>query len=114
MAKSHGIPGEWARVKGSICGLWPLFIGIFAAGFSSAIMFGDVLWGGVFLVASFVYCGWSLNKGLKRVERFFKGARGEEKVAGILRELPDAYHVFNDFPASNMRIDHVVVGPSGI
>jgi hypothetical protein len=27
-------------------------------------------------------------KGLRHVERFFKGARGEEKVAGILKDLP--------------------------
>ena len=41
MAKIHGVAGEWARVKGMVTGLWPLFLGVFAAGFSvAALVFG--------------------------------------------------------------------------
>ena len=66
------------------------------------------------LAAALAYCGWSLMKGLRHVERFFKGARGEERVAGILKDLPEAYHVFNDFLAGGLHVDHVVVGPAGV
>ena len=48
------------------------------------------------------------------MERYFKGARGEEKVAGILRSLPDTYHVFNDFKVGRKHVDHVVAGPGGV
>ena len=36
MASIHGVAGEWARVKGTVLGLWPLFAGVFAAGCSAA------------------------------------------------------------------------------
>lgn len=114
MAKIHGIPGEWARVKGTVVGLWPLFLGVFVAGAALATIFVAPLWGASLLVAALVYIIWSLMMGLKRIESFFKGARGEEKVAGILETLPESYHVFNDFPAGRTRVDHVVVGPGGV
>lgn len=114
MATIHGVAGEWARVKGTVTGLWPLFLGVFACGASSVGIFIDHVTGSVFLVASLLYIGWSLMKGMRHVERFFKGARGEEKVSGILKTLPDAYHVFNDFVACGKHVDHVVVGPVGV
>lgn len=115
MAEVHGVAGEWARVKGTVAGLWPLFFGVFAAGVSTAVVFlGEVLWGAALLAASLGFCGWSLMKGLRHVERFFKGAQGEERVSAILKSLPDAYHVFNDFVACGKHVDHVVVGPAGV
>ena len=114
MAKIHGIAGEWARVKGTVAGLWPLFFGVFACGFSVALFFAVPLAAVTLLVASVVWILWSLMRGLRHVERFFKGARGEEKVAAVLRSLPDAYHVFNDFAAGRAHVDHVVVGPGGV
>jgi hypothetical protein len=114
MAEVHGVAGEWARVKGMVSGLWPLFLGVFAAGFSAAVAFVSVGWAALMLVVSLLYIAWSLNKGLRHVERFFKGARGEEKVSGILKSLPDSYHVFNDFVAGRIHVDHVVAGPAGV
>ena len=114
MAKIHGIAGEWARVKGTVAGLWPLFFGVFACGFSVALFFAVPLAAVTLLVASVVWILWSLMRGLRHVERFFKGARGEEKVAAVLRSLPDACHVFNDFAAGRAHVDHVVVGPGGV
>ena len=114
MAEIHGVAGEWARVKGSVLGLWPLFLGVFAAGFSSAACMVSMRWGLSLLVVSLGFVIWSLMIGLRRVERFFKGARGEEKVSGILKSLPAAYHVFNDFAAGRSHVDHVVVGPGGV
>ena len=114
MAEVHGVAGEWARVKGMVSGLWPLFLGVFAAGFSAAVAFVSVGWSALMLVVSLLYIAWSLNKGLRHVERFFKGARGEEKVSGILKSLPDSYHIFNDFVAGRVHVDHVVAGPAGV
>ena len=115
MAKIHGLPGEWARVRGVVWGLWPLFLGAAALGFAVATAaFGRFTWGLAVLAAALVWNGLWLMRGLRRVERFFKGARGEERVSGILAGLPDAYHVFNDFVAGREHIDHVVVGPAGV
>ena len=114
MAKIHGIPGEWARVKGTVAGLWPLFLGVFAAGASVTLIACHPLFGSTMFVCALLWIIWSLMAGLKRVESFYKGARGEEKVAGILESLPDSYHVFNDFTVGRNHIDHVVAGPGGV
>ena len=114
MAQIHGVAGEWARVKGTVAGLWPLFLGVFAAGFASALFIAFPLTAASLLVASLLWIIWSLVQGMRRVERFFKGARGEERVSGILKTLPDGYHVFNDFVACGKHVDHVVVGPGGV
>lgn len=115
MAKIHGVAGEWARVKGTVLGLWPAFLGFFSVGFSIAtILFYSLQIGGLLLALSLIGFGFALMKGLRHVERFFKGARGEERVAWILRSLPDRYHVFNDFLAGSTHVDHVVVGPAGV
>lgn len=114
MAEIHGVAGEWARVKGSVLGLWPLFLGVFAAGFSVAVCIASPGLGISLLVVSLGFVMWSLMIGLRRVERFFKGARGEERVSGILQSLPASYHVFNDFAAGRTHVDHVVVGPGGV
>ena len=103
MASIHGVAGEWARVKGTVLGLWPLFAGVFAAGCSAAYAFCDPAVGGALFVVAAVWCAVSLARGLRHVERYFKGARGEERVAGILQKLPDGYHVFNDFVACGSR-----------
>lgn len=114
MAKIHGIPGEWARVKGTVAGLWPLFLGVFVAGAAAVFIAIQPLAGAAALVGSLLWILWSLMAGLRRVERFYKGARGEEKVSEILRSLPDVYHVFNDFTVGHCHVDHVVAGPGGV
>lgn len=113
----HGVPGEWARVKGTVLSLWPLFLAVFFCGaFAAALCSGTHR--GVFaaaFVASLVFFGVLLRKGLRRVESFFVGARGEERVAAILATLPAPWHVFNDFVAAHgLHVDHVVVGPAGV
>ena len=114
MAKIHGIPGEWARVKGTVAGLWPLFLGVFVAGAAATLIAFFPLIGATALVCALLWIIWSLMVGLRRVESFYKGARGEEKVSEILRNLPDSYHVFNDFTVGRNHIDHVVAGPGGV
>ena len=115
MAEVHGVAGEWARVKGTVAGLWPLFAGIFALGFSSAVAaFVKLEAGAAAIALSLAWIGYSVYKGARHVERYFKGARGEERVAGILKSLPAQYHVFNDFVACGVHVDHVVAGPAGV
>ena len=114
MARVHGVAGEWARVKGTVAGLWPLFMCVFATGFALAAMMVSFAAGMAIMVVSLAAAAFALMRGLRHVERFFKGARGEERVAGILRELPEQYHVFNDFVAKGKHVDHVVVGPAGV
>lgn len=114
MATVHGIPGEWARVRGTVLGLWPLFLAVFVTGFSVALAFVLPTVAAVVFVLAVVAGAWCLQRGLRRIERFFKGARGEERVSEILRGLPAGYHVFNDFHAAGRRVDHVVIGPAGV
>ena len=115
-ATQHGMPGEWAKVRGTVLSLWPLFLCFIAMGaFGAALVLGSrqLLFGGLFVVSllATVVFWW---KGLRRVESFFKGARGEEHVAGLLAGLPAGYHVFHDFAVGGYHVDHVVVGPTGI
>ena len=115
MAHIYGVAGEWARVRGTVNGLWPLFVSIFALGVASALMVFVVLEIGALLtVVALCAVAYFLYRGERRMENFYKGARGEERVAGILRSLPDTYHVFNDFVAGRAHVDHVVVGPAGV
>lgn len=114
MAQIHGMAGEWARVRGSVLGLWPLFLGVFALGFSAAVGLSTPRLGAILTVVSAIWILWSLQRGLRHVERYFKGARGEERVSEILKGLPDDYHVFNDFTGGRSHVDHVVIGPGGV
>ncbi len=115
MAYIHGMAGEWARVKGTAFGLWPLFVGLFAAGFALAVcIFGSIEWGIGLLAAATAIIGYSLVLGLRRMTSFFIGAKGEERVSSLLKELPDTYHIFNDFVAGRLHVDHVVIGPAGV
>ena len=116
MAKQHGVAGEWARVRGTVLSLWPLFLSFVLLGaFLSALILGACAWlfGGLF-VASLIAVSVYWRKGLRRVESFFRGARGEERVANVLATLPEPYHVFHDFETGAMHVDHVVAGPAGV
>lgn len=116
MAVIHGAAGEWARVKGTVVGLWPVFLAVFAAGAScAAVVLAPVpQWGALGVALSLAWLAYATMRGMRRVESFFKGARGEERVSLMLRALPEQYHVFNDFVAGRAHVDHVVVGPAGI
>lgn len=115
MAEVHGVAGEWARVKGTVAGLWPVFLGVFAAGFAIAlVILSATIAGTIILVGAIAAVAAFLAKGMRRIESFFVGARGEERVSRILSELPEGYHVFNDYIAKGKHVDHVVAGPAGV
>ena len=41
-AKQHGVPGEWAKVRGTVMSLWPLFLCFIAALPYLLSMFTDI------------------------------------------------------------------------
>ena len=116
MAEVHGFPGEWARVRGTVTGMWLMFCMVGCLGFGMGLVYcGALGLGAVIAAVSIIGAAASASFGMRRMERFYKGARGEEKVAGILKGLPSSYHVFNDFyTRRNHYVDHVVVGPAGV
>ncbi len=116
MAVQHGMPGEWAKVRGTVRSLWPLGVCLVCFGaFAAATVLGQRLeiFGGLFAASAIAVAFW-WRRGLLRVESFFKGARGEEAVAGLMAKLSDDWHVFHDFEAGRHHVDHVLIGPAGI
>ncbi len=116
MAVQHGMPGEWAKVRGTVWSLWPLGVCLVCLGaFAASAVLGRYpeIFGGLFAATVIAVAFW-WRRGLLRVESFFKGARGEEIVAGMLARLPDDWHVFHDFEAGRHHVDHVLVGPAGV
>lgn len=115
-ATRHGHPGEWAKVRGTVMSLWPLFVCFAALGaFATAVVLGRyTVWFAGAFVGAVAATAVLWRKGLYRVQSYFKGARGEERVASLLGTLPTGWHVFHDFRAGKFHVDHVVVGPAGI
>lgn len=116
-AEIHGVPGERARAAGVVRALWPLLAALFACGLFVGAALPQVTPGvagiGFFAAAGFLV--WAVRDGLRGIDAFFKGARGEESVAVLLAALPRGYHVFHDFDCGGPgAIDHVVVGPNGL
>lgn len=113
----HGVPGERARAAGVVRAAWPLLAAIFLCGF----FFGAVAprlplgWAGTGFLVGAVFLAWATRDGLRSLEGYFKGARGEEAVAALLAALPAGYHVFHDVACGGAgSVDHVVVGPRGL
>ena len=56
MAKQHGVAGEWARVRGTVLSLWPLFLSFVMLGaFLASLVIGSRTWlFGILFVASLI------------------------------------------------------------
>jgi hypothetical protein len=96
--------------------IWPLLCAIFLSGFFLGAVLPRVPRGisGLGLLSVAAFLAWSMRDGLRGLNSFFKGARGEEMVAALLDALPQGYHVFHDVPCGEAGgIDHMVVGPTG-
>lgn len=116
-AEIHGVPGERARATGVMRALWPLLVALFACGLFAGAALPQVTLGvaGAGFLAAAAFLVWAVCDGLRGINAFFKGARGEESVAVLLATLPRGYHVFHDFDCgASGAIDHVVVGPNGL
>lgn len=49
-----------------------------------------------------------------KVERWDRGATGEEEIGRLLEELDDGWLTLHDVDTGRGNIDHVVIGPGGI
>jgi hypothetical protein len=97
--------------------LWPLLLSVFLFGLFVGVALPRVPRGvaGAGLLAVAAFLVWAVRDGLRGLGSFFKGARGEERVALLLAGLPSAYHVFHDVPCGGAGgIDHAVIGPTGL
>lgn len=124
-ARVSGSPGERPRLAGLLLALWPILLIVAAGGYLlraalPAPPLGTTLVGVLFLALG-VALAYALTASRQRLEAFFKGARGEERVAHTLAFLPSGYHVFHGLAASSRSLaqqardyDHLVVGPRGV
>ena len=110
-AEIHGVPGERARAAGVVRALWPLLAALFACGLFVGAALPQVTPGvaGIGFFAAAAFLVWAVRDGLRGIDAFFKGARGEESVAVLLAALFAYYacrlvwqsHEFNDMSTSN-------------
>jgi hypothetical protein len=116
-AEIHGFPGDRARAAGVMRAIGPVLAALFACGVFVGWALPQIAPGaaGAGLLAAAAFLMWAVRDGFRGIDAFFKGARGEERVAALLAALPRGYHVFHDFPCGAADgIDHVAVGPAGL
>lgn len=118
----YGDPGDHARLVGLMRAMWPVLAGVALGGLAAGLLVAarPAAAGGGFLLAAAVFW-FAAGRSARRVRAFFKGARGEERVASVLARLPQEFTVFHGVDGGvGLRfttagdIDHIVVGPSGI
>jgi hypothetical protein len=127
---SHGSPGRSALVayrrrRADELAAWirslawrvPL---VAAAGLAADVLAGQVglPWAGVVGVAVAALVSWRLRfRPSEQARSWQRGALGERHTARLLRRLPrDGFVVFHDLavPGSDVNVDHLVIGPSGV
>lgn len=124
-ARVEGSPGVEPRLRGLLRLLWPLPVAALLAGYllraawSFPPMSGPTA--GFVLILLAVGLMVYVRRMRGRLERFLKGARGEESVARELALLPASFHVLHGIrmPAAVpgggwADCDHIVVGPRGV
>ncbi|HIV09802.1 MAG TPA: NERD domain-containing protein [Candidatus Spyradenecus faecavium] len=119
-ATMKGVPGDAARRRGLRRVLVPVACFGVVFGFGVGLAVGGVgalpWWVGVAVLALafagfLAYC----RRQPTLVYGYFKGARGEEMVAGELAHLPASWTILNGVLLPDGRdVDHVAVGPQGI
>lgn len=126
-ARIYGSPGTRVRLMGLCRSLWPMILVLVLFGYliRAALptpVLSTTVTGLLFLVLAVAVAA-AANYSRERLEKYIKGARGEESVARALALLPDGWHVFHGIASGGTRaaaagggadIDHVAVGPSGI
>lgn len=119
-ATMKGVPGDAARRRGLRRVLVPVACFGVVFGFGVGLAVGGVgalpWWVGVAVLALafagfLAYC----RRQPTLVYGYFKGARGEEMVAGELAHLPASWTILNGVLLPDGRdVDHVAIGPQGI
>jgi hypothetical protein len=123
-ARIIGSPGERARFSGLVRTTLPLVAGVALGGY---LIRAAVPWPGMSAPAAglllLLLAGGLavvIPLGRRRFSSFFKGARGEERVAWELATLPSGFTVLHGVRAPGSSAvgkedyDHVVVGPTGV
>ena len=119
-ATMRGIPGDAARKRGLRRIFIPVLLFGVLFGFAAGVLLGnmDILpwWIGLILFLAAFACLFLFRlHHANLVYGYFKGARGEEMVAGELVRLPATWTVFNGLILPDgSDVDHVAVGPQGI
>ncbi len=117
-ANIRGIPGDAARRKGLRRVLTPILGFSLSFGVGVGIVLGGVLpwWiGALLLLAVLAGFAYYCQRQPSLTYGYFKGARGEEMVAGELAHLPAEWTIFNGLILPNgSDIDHIAIGPQGI
>ncbi len=120
-AAVYGDPGDRARLAGLMRALGPVLLGVALAGAAFGLLaVRPAAAGAVLLLAAATF--WvAARRSAARVRAFFKGARGEERVAAVLATLPPGFAVFHGVDggpgmrlAARGDIDHIVIGPAGV
>lgn len=120
-ASVSGSPGHSARTLGLLRVLWPLPLLFLSAGAiigwaTPYRMPLSIALASLCLVVGMLAVTWIWSN--RRLERYLKGAEGEEMIARVLGFLPSDYHVFHSVWLTGEStigdIDHVVVGPNGV
>ena len=126
-AKVYGVPGERSRTVGTLRVVLPVLAALFftggVAGVGAGMLFAKIL-PVVFLclaVVAGVFLLWTAHLCPGRIEAFFKGARGEERTAFALENLPEGFCVFHGLARgkglaglARGDMDHVVAGRTGV
>lgn len=123
LAVVHGSPGERPRLVGLAVVLWPSWLAMALAGYLVRAAWprpdmGAELAGAGLVLVALGFAAAILPR-RRRLDAYFKGARGEERVARELGLLPGEYTVLNGLvlpgdSGAPADLDHVVVGPSGV
>ena len=94
-ARIYGVPGERARAAGVMRAVGPLLAALFVLGLFSGLLLPRITWeaAGLGLLVTAAALVWAVRDGLAGLDAFFKGARGEERVAWVL-SVCRAFHVF--------------------
>jgi hypothetical protein len=124
-ARVSGSPGTRVRILGLFRSLWPLGLVMIALGYliRAAVpqpALSLTATGLLFLALAVAVAG-AANFSRDRLQKYIKGARGEESVARALALLPAQWHVFHGIACrSEIRegggadLDHVAIGPNAI
>jgi hypothetical protein len=114
----RSVPGALVRERGLLKAWTPFVAGVGLAGvvlggvWAPAFLQGGMGWILLLLAAGVLI--WSRFHALNVLQRYARGAEGEEWVAECLRGLSEAWTVLHGVPGLQEDLDHVLVGPSGI
>ncbi len=115
----HGIPGDYARMRGLLLASIPLLFFAGLAGLCLGWILHAWLHSAAWLLGATALLGLGTLCYILRMpamlRAYMKGARGEEAVAAELNRLPAGWHVFHGFMLRRgAEADHIVIGPQGV